>query len=221
MAKTIINQKRDALKALPREELIDRICHFSDRELLNAGKYPLADMATQIRNDDYRMTENQYYTLIHNFARVTIAEVDRPMWVSDPNVFRMKPFPRTEESRFPADFKLIPNGDRVDVGLPNIAGNPMILGSLPPKLLERHPILDMMDAPGQMVITRIGDAVKFSYQMSLDLELLDAKADEVKAERLAAMNIPGQMHVSDYLTESLTLTETDLMFHDETSQLQC
>ena len=208
MAKTLVNQKRDELKKLNPRKLIDRICRFSDQELLNSGKYPLGSMATQIRNDDYRMTENQYYALIHNFARVTIAEVDKPSWVSDPDVFRLKPRPQMETMGFPANFQLTPTDDKVQVALPNINGDPMPLGFLPLSLLKHHPILEPVNASGQMSIARIGDAVMFSYQMSLDLELLDAKADEVRAERLAKLT--GSRPISD----GLGLTEADLKFED-------
>ena len=80
MRKNLVEQKRRELKALPGQELVDRIMEYPDQDSLNFygdGKkrmLPIGEMASQIASQNYRMTNRQRFSLIHHFGDISIED---------------------------------------------------------------------------------------------------------------------------------------------------
>lgn len=75
-----VTAKEKELEKLPRKEVVDRICGYPDQDKLNytsAGEkrgIPLGELAEQIRDRSYRVSEAQYNLLYRQFAEVTATE---------------------------------------------------------------------------------------------------------------------------------------------------
>lgn len=77
MAKLPKNEKKDELKKLPRQELIDRVLAYPDFNSLNRDDgnrkrpHPIGHMAESVKNNGYEMSDKQYYTILSEFANIT------------------------------------------------------------------------------------------------------------------------------------------------------
>ena len=188
--KQMIQEKRDLLKQLPKQELVDRICNYPDQRSLNMdadGKWrdhPIGNMAHRIRDDQhYQMTDKQYYSLIHHYAALTIPEL-RVVGVTHQDVDAMeldwKPVDRAgSKSVYEMQFHLRPEPDNkydanaVAVYATTTLGEERQLGYVGRKFLEQHPIAQEMDVTGTMIDFSNGHFNNVSYRFPLDTEQLE------------------------------------------------
>lgn len=191
MRRTMVSNKRAELKALPRRELIDRICSFSDQNLLNFeadGKkreYPVGKMAEGIRDRGYQMSDNQYYTLVHHFALDTIPNlkiVGVTFRDNDPRVFEKELISDDKKGLqvYETTYTLMPepenphDANAVKVLSTLTDGSLHHVGYLPRAFVEAHPITESMEITGNILDYSNGKFKMVSYQTALDTEALDA-----------------------------------------------
>ena len=187
--KKMVNQKREELRQLPRQELVDRILKFSDREHLNVNAggqkrdYPIGKMAEGIRDRDYQMTDKQYYTLIHHFAVDAVQNtkvVGVTKYQNDPERFEKKLIAGGNGCQeYETKFVLMPEPDNpydanaVKVLVPTTDGDLHHMGYLPRDFVAAHPITESMEMEGNILDYSGGKFKTVSYQMPLDIERLD------------------------------------------------
>lgn len=224
MAKNLLNQKRDALKDLPPREFIDRVLAYPNQQHLNFTEFglrrnhPLGEMAQKIQDNNYQMTEKQYYSMMHDFAslmvqnvtvqNLTFSDSNREMFVKEPKAVL------GEKVRYGVSFRVEPVEDALfdsptKVSVLSEDGDYQPVGYLPSDFTDAHPIREPLDFSGDMVVAN-GNVY---YQMLIDTEALDlsAKMEQAQAHDKARDNgqIPGQMHLFDFLPEEQQTQEPE------------
>ena len=197
MRKKLVNEKRTELKHLPRRELVDRILDYHNQDLLNVDEngvrrdYPIGKMAEGIRDRGYQMSENQYRTLVHHFAGLTVQDMKVVGITFRPN--NAAEFERTLVSRekrmsiYETDYTLIPEPDNphdpnaVKVMAHKLDGSLHHLGYIARDFVAAHPITETMDVHGRFIDYSGGKFKMVSYQLALDTE----KLDNLQAAKLA------------------------------------
>lgn len=189
MRKKLVNEKRDELKQLSNRELIDRILSYPDRDSLdydpegNRRPFPVGMVAQNIRNHQDRMTENQYYALIHNFSAITVPEM-RVVGVT----FRKNNAAEFEKtlirkdgvkSVYETDYHLVPepenkyDANAVKVMVPTENGDLHQIGYLNKEFVAAHPISDELEVKGYLTDHSNGKFKNVSYSLAVDTEHLE------------------------------------------------
>lgn len=197
--KQMIQEKRDALKQIPKRELIDRICNYPDQQSLNRDAdgnwrdHPVGQMAHQIRDkQNYQMSEKQYYSLIHHYAALTIPELrvvgvthrendsfefERTVAGHDKNTttydmqYHLKPEPENPYDK-----------NAVAVYVEKRDGSEHQIGYVGRKFLEVHPITEEQTVDGTMIDFSNGHLNNVSYRFPIDTEVLEARRQVVQQE---------------------------------------
>lgn len=186
MHKTLLNRKRDELRALSGKDLVDRILSYPNQDLLNIdsdGKkrtFPSGKMAASVRNKDYQMSVKLYHTLIHSFSQATVPELkivgvtyanndpttfDRTLIAKEDKAlvyevpFRLKPMPEN-----PHD----PNAVAVMTRLPD--GTEHQVGYLSKEFVAAYAPKETDYFIGNVIDWSGGKGKVCSYRVALDLE---------------------------------------------------
>lgn len=197
--KQMIQEKRDALKQIPKRELIDRICNYPDQQSLNRDAdgnwrdHPVGQMAHQIRDkQNYQMSEKQYYSLIHHYAALTIPEL-RVVGVThrenDPFEFERTVVGHDKNTTtYDMQYHLKPEPDNpydkhaVAVYVEKRDGSEHQIGYVGRKFLEVHPITEEQTVDGTMIDFSNGRLSNVSYRFPVDTEVLEARRQVVQQE---------------------------------------
>lgn len=204
MRKKLINQKRDVMKTWSREALVDHIRAYPNQELLDQDKnrvprsHPIAMMAKNIQENNYVMSDAQYYTLLDGYTKVVVPEM-KVVGVSfrnpDVSKFDMNLVGQRrngEVKTYDVDYILDPEPDNeydpnaVRVSIHDDQGIPQHVGYLSRDFVEEHPITEPMMVAGTLEDHSNGKFKNVSYNIALDTETLDAKRLNVdKFEQLS------------------------------------
>lgn len=197
--KQMIQEKRDALKQIPKRELIDRICNYPDQQSLNRDAdgnwrdHPVGQMAHQIRDkQNYQMSEKQYYSLIHHYAALTIPEL-RVVGVThrenDPFDFERTVVGHDKNTTtYDMQYHLKPEPENpydkhaVAVYVEKRDGSEHQIGYVGRKFLEVHPITEEQTVDGTMIDFSNGRLNNVSYRFPIDTEVLEARRQVVQQE---------------------------------------
>lgn len=197
--KQMIQEKRDALKQIPKRELIDRICNYPDQQSLNRDAdgnwrdHPVGQMAHQIRDkQNYQMSEKQYYSLIHHYAALTIPEL-RVVGVThrenDPFEFERTVAGHDKNTTtYDMQYHLKPEPENpydknaVAVYVEKRDGSEHQIGYVGRKFLEVHPITEEQTVDGTMIDFSNGHLNNVSYRFPIDTEVLEARRQVVQQE---------------------------------------
>lgn len=183
MNKTMIILKRKQLGNLTKAALIDRILAFPDQKLLNEHTngvkrdYPLADMATAIKENGYEMTKDIRKTMVKDFASITLPVVKvtgTTFQKFDPKAIAVdgekKDGTVTEYSTV---FILTPvDKEGVKVMARLTEGGNVQIGYLPSKFNKKHPVTKDTPVAARMTDYSNGKFKNMSYSMCIDLENL-------------------------------------------------
>lgn len=197
--KQMIQEKRDALKQIPKRELIDRICNYPDQQSLNRDAdgnwrdHPVGQMAHQIRDkQNYQMSEKQYYSLIHHYAALTIPEL-RVVGVThrenDPFEFERTVAGHDKNTTtYDMQYHLKPEPENpydknaVAVYVEKRDGSEHQIGYVGRKFLEVHPITEEQTVDGTMIDFSNGHLNNVSYRFPVDTEVLETRRQVVQQE---------------------------------------
>ena len=197
MRKKLVNEKRDMLKQMSPRDLVDKIVDYPNQTILNRDEeghkrhFPIAVMAKAIKENDYKMSEKQYYTLIHQFTAITVPDM-KVAGVSfrenNPTEFKKTlTAEKGNRSQYDINYILQPEPDNpydknaVKVMIEKNDGNLHQLGYVPADFVAAHPITEEMTVHGQFVDWSHGKFKNCSYDIALDVEEIDAKAVRDKA----------------------------------------
>ncbi len=199
MAKKLVNQKRDELKSLSNRDLVDRILSYANQDLLNADEngqdrpFPVRDMADRIREKDYKMSEKQYYTLIHHFAAITVPHmkiVGVTYHENDPAKMDLNLIEQDGRKRvYEAPYTLRPEPENpydpnaVAVWTTLKDGSDHQVGYLSKEFVAAHPMLNGQTVQGNVVDWSNGHFKMVSYQLALDIEPIDNQ-NQMREENL-------------------------------------
>ena len=192
MRKKLVNEKRDALKQIPREELVDKIINYPNQKILNRDEegnkryFPIGKMAETIKEHDYKMTDKQYYTLLHQFTAITVPEM-KVAGVSfrenDPTEFKKKLVAeKGSMSKYDIDYILQPEPENeydpnaVRIMIEKEDGALHQIGYVPADFVAAHPITEETTIHGQMTDWSHGKFKNCSYDIAFDIEEIDKKA---------------------------------------------
>lgn len=197
MTKQLVNQKRGELKQLPRPEFIDRILNYPDWDSLNmdeTGKnrpFPIGKMAEKIQENGYKMSDKQYYTLLHHFPQIAIqdlkvvgvtfrknnaAEFEKELVSSD-----------GPKSVFKATFTLRPEpenpyDENAVMVLINTASEGMHqIGYLSRDFVAKHRLTEDMEVSGTITDFSNGKFKNVSYALTVDTEKMQQLGQGMEA----------------------------------------
>lgn len=230
MRKKLVNEKRDALKGLSRKELIDRILNYPNQDLLNLDadgnkrKYPLGWMAGSIRNNDYQMTDKQYYTLVHYFAAATVPDmrvVGVSFYENDAQKFeKTLVFKEGGKSVYETDYVLRPEPENphdknaVMVLVRETDGELHHLGYINRGFVSQHQITEEMTVHGLLTDHSNGNFKNVSYSLAIDTEKLDTGRSiyECRFSYTGVLNTP--FHT---VTDARMMEDLDRLFAENNS----
>lgn len=189
MTEVMVILKRKELRALKKNELVDRIRAFPNQKFLNQDeegemrKHPIGNMAKAVKENGYEMTDEAYEILIEDFAALTLPKVK----VTGSRFQKFNPRDIAVEegrrdgtiTRYPTAFMLQPeegNGVKVMAGLKD--DGMVQIGYLPAKFRKKYPVTKEMTVTAEMIDYSNGKFKNMSYQMYLDLERLATAEDE-------------------------------------------
>lgn len=221
MRKKLVNEKRDVLKQIPQNELVDKILEYPNQRIMNFDEegnkrhFPIGKMAQEIRKNDYKMSNKQYYALLHQFTAITVPSmkvVGVSFKDSDPSTFDMKPVAkRGSMTRYDLDYIFQPEPENpydknaVRVMVKTKDGTLQQLGYVPADFVAAHPITEEMSVHGQMTDWSNGKFKNCSYDIAFDIEKLDEKASLDKiADDIIENELPfpiTTMKIEDSLVE--------------------
>lgn len=195
MRKRILNERRDELKELPRVDLVNHIRSYHDQTSLNVDEkgnkrdHQVGLMASVIQDRNYEMTDNQYYTLIDNFTKVTVPEM-KVVGVSfrSPDVENFKKDLVGEKrdgqvKQYDIDYHLENEPDNpydknaVKVSVENVNGELEQIGYLQRDFVAKYEVEDQV-IQGMMEDHSNGKFANVSYNIALDTEKLALKTGE-------------------------------------------
>lgn len=209
MRKRIINERRDELKELSRNEFVNHIRNYPDQRSLdidgdgNKRDHQVGLMAKVIgdrlsEDDKYEMSDRQYFTMIDNFTKVTVPDM-KVVGVSfrDPDVSEFKKDLVGEKKNgqvkfYDIDYHLENEPDNpydknaVKVSVENVNGELDQIGYLQKEFVEKYEVEDQV-IQGLMVDHSNGNFKNVSYNIALDTESLEVKPydkDNTKAEHI-------------------------------------
>lgn len=227
MHKKQVNTKRDVLKRMQPKDLVDHICKYPNQDFLNFdenGKrdIPVGAIAQNVQSHNYEMSDAQYYTMIHHFAKITVPDVKVvgiTFYKNDPSQFARNQISDNGKGHqiYEVDFILTPeptNQFDVNAVSVNVRGADIAdgvqeyhhIGYLPADFVAIHPIGEETEVHGIMKDVSNGKLKSVSYTLPLDLEVINTNntkmlnADLEHAEQLA-------LDVGD---NDVTLSEADL-----------
>lgn len=184
--KKLVNEKRDELKQMPRDEFIDRILNYSDQNSLNRDSgnrkrdFPVGKIAEGIAADNYNMSEKQYYALVHDFAGITTPQTKVSGSMQFKDSFDLSQFVGEPASvdgakaTYDLGYVLHPEEDgRISVNLRSEDGELQQIGFAEASFLKNHPITEDVDMRGTVTDYSNGKFKNVSYSMEVDLEKID------------------------------------------------
>ena len=189
MRKKLVNEKRDELKSMSRTDFIDRICSYPNQALLNQDEegvgrdVPVGKIAQGIRDRNYRMSDLQYYLLIHNFAGITVPDmkvVGVTFRHNNAGEFERKLIAKDGPvSVYDTTYTLIPeptnpyDKNAVKVMAHKENGDLHHLGYLSRDFVAAHPITESIEIHGNFTDHSNGRFKNVSYSLPVDIEPLD------------------------------------------------
>lgn len=220
----MVNQKMDELKELPRKDFVDRVRNYSDQDKLNFDEdgnkknHQVGIMAEVIEQNNYEMTDNQYYSMVNGFAKTLVPDmkvVGTSFRDLDPENYKKELVGERRNgvvSTYDVDYHLKPEPDNpydenaVGVWIENEDNKLEQLGYLPKDFVSEYELADQV-LQGQMVDHSNGKFKNVSYHIAIDTEGLH----HPDINKLAT----GHEHTSieDYAhepTDNIQLTSDDL-----------
>lgn len=192
MRKRVINERRDELKELPRKDFVDHVRSYPDQESLdlddkgNKRDHQVGLMAKVIEENDYQMTDLQYYTMIDNFTKVTVPAM-KVVGVSfkNPDVANFKKDVVGEKAdgkvkEYDIDYHLEKEPDNpydpnaVKVSVENMDGELEQIGYVQRSFVEKYEV-EGTTVQGIMTDYSNGKFKNVSYDIALDTEKLEMK----------------------------------------------
>lgn len=215
MRKRILNERRDELKELTRVDLVNHIRDYHDQESLNVDEkgnkrdHQVGLMASVIEERNYEMTDNQYYTMIDNFTKVTVPAMKVVgVTFKNPDVANFKKSVVGENAggqlkQYDIDYHLENEPDNpydknaVKVSVENEDGELEQIGYLQRDFVAKYQVEDGV-IQGMMEDHSNGKFKNVSYNIALDTEKLALKTGEreVAKER---ENGPIQLTMDDLI----------------------
>lgn len=197
MRRKLVNQKRDELRQLSRQELVNHIVDYPNQEFLNFVRgqddervkrtMPVGYIANNVKNNDYEMTDSQYYTLMHHFAKITVPEmkvVGITFYDNDPSQFKKDLVSQASNGNvktYEMDYHLEPeptnpyDKNAVKILVEDEVGEKHHIGYIARDFVAEHPITEPIVIEGTMVDYSNDHFSNISYRLAMDIEVLDAK----------------------------------------------
>lgn len=201
MRKKLVNQKREELKELPRKDFVEHVRSYPDQDQLNFDEegnkknHQIGIMAEVVAQNGYKMTDNQYYSMIDGYAKTVVPEM-KVVGVSfqDPDVenFKMDLVGERRDgvvSTYDVDYHLKPEPDNpydknaVGVWIENQDNELEQVGYLSKEFVEEHTIEELV-VQGLMEDHSNGKFKNMSYQIALDVEPVSLSPDMDKLATL-------------------------------------
>lgn len=228
MQKKLVNVKREALRKMEPRALVDHICSYPNQDFLNFDenekrRFPIGAMAHSIKDDNYKMSDAQYYTLVHHFAKITVPDVKVvgiTFYDNNPKDFAHTKL--SDDGRghtlWDMDFVLTPEPDNeydknaVRVSVKDTMDENGVqqyhhIGYLPADFVSVHPIGQEMEVHGTMKDSSNQKFKNVSYLMALDLEALNDINRQALNETIEQFT---QLQLDLDIPEGLDLSDDDL-----------
>lgn len=226
MQKKLVSEKRDELKALDAKSLVDRILAYPDQDYLNykmtedsyvKRPHPIGYIARNIERNDYQMTDPQRYTLIHDFAKLTVPDlkvVGVTFRKNNANEFEKTLISKPGKTMtYETTYTLQPEPDNphdenaVKVMVRKTDGELHQIGYLSRDFVAVHPIKQEMEVKGQFTDFSNGHFKNVSYHLGVDVEALHETVPmKTEAESLG-VGVPAYLYMQKEQTE---LSESQL-----------
>lgn len=187
MRKKLVNQKRDELKEWSKKDVVEHIRSYPDQDRLNYDdegnkkNHQVGIMAEVIAQNNYKMTDNQYYSMVDGYAKTVVPEM-KVVGVSfrKPHVenFKMNLVGERKDgvvSTYDVDYHLKPEPDNeydpkaVGVWVENKNNELEQVGYLSKDFVNEHQIEEQV-VQGLMEDHSNGSFKNMSYQIALDTE---------------------------------------------------
>lgn len=228
MPKKLVNVKREVLRKMEPRALVDHICDYPNQDILNFDenekrRFPVGAMAHSIKDNHYKMSDAQYYTLVHHFAKITVPDVKVvgvTFYKNDASQFAQTPlsddgrghavydmnFVLTPEPENPHDKNAVKVSVKGQMDENGVQAQYHI-GYLPATFVSAHPIGQEMDVKGTMKDSSNHHFKNVSYTIPLDLEALNTVNQQALQEVVEQFS---QMELDLDIPENLDLSDDDL-----------